>query len=169
MPTEIPPPEQLSPQTVQRTPVIIRGTDRAVVVTRLPLYPLFAPFPGACFVGAFLTDVAYWQTAEMMWADFSAWLLFAGVVLGAVALLIGLVDLAGRRFVDSQAHAWPHALGVLVVLGLGILNCFVHSRDAWTSVVPQGLILSALTVVILLTTAWLGWAVINTRRVEVLS
>jgi uncharacterized membrane protein len=37
---------------------------------------------------------------------------------------------------------------------------FVHSRDAWTSVVPTGLILSAATVVILMITAWLGGSLV---------
>ena len=40
-------------------------------------------------------------------------------------------------------------IGNVVALVLAIVNMFVHSRDAWTSVVPTGLILSAATVVIL--------------------
>ena len=40
---------------------------------------MLVPFPIACFVGTLLTDIAYWRTAEMMWADFSAWLLTVGV------------------------------------------------------------------------------------------
>jgi uncharacterized membrane protein len=29
--------------------------------------PMLVPFPPACFVGALVTDFAYWRTAEMMW------------------------------------------------------------------------------------------------------
>jgi hypothetical protein len=36
--------------------------------------------PDRLFTGALFSDMAYWKTAEMMWADFSAWLLFAGLV-----------------------------------------------------------------------------------------
>ena len=37
-----------------------------------PIHPMWVPFPIACFSGALLTDIVYWKTAEMMWADFSA-------------------------------------------------------------------------------------------------
>ena len=33
-----------------------------------PIHPMLVPFPIACFVGALVTDLAYWKTAEMMWA-----------------------------------------------------------------------------------------------------
>jgi uncharacterized membrane protein len=34
------------------------------------------------FVGALITGVAYWRTAQMMWANFSAWLVTVGVIMG---------------------------------------------------------------------------------------
>jgi uncharacterized membrane protein len=43
---------------------------------------------------------------------------------------------------------------------LALLNAFVHTRDAWTSVVPVGLILSVLVVLILPVTGWLGGALV---------
>ena len=53
-------------------------------------------------------------------------------------------------------------------LVLAIFNAFIHSRDAYTSVVPTGLILSALTVLILLVTGWMGWEMVYRHRVGVL-
>ncbi|MBV9054519.1 MAG: DUF2231 domain-containing protein, partial [Hyphomicrobiales bacterium] len=67
----------------------------------------------------------------------------------------------------AQAPAWPHVIGNVVVLLLSVVNALVHSRDAWTSVVPTGLILSALSVVILLFTGWLGWSLVYRHRVGV--
>jgi len=51
-------------------------------------------------------------------------------------------------------------IGNVVVLVLALFNSFVHSRDAWTSVVPSGLILSALTVIVLLFTGWMGGSMV---------
>ena len=51
-------------------------------VAMRPIHPMLVPFPIACFTGALITDIAYWKTAEMMWADFSAWLLLAGLCRG---------------------------------------------------------------------------------------
>ena len=55
------------------------------------------------------------------------------------------------------------------LLVLSIINVFVHSRDAYTSVVPTGLILSALVVLILLVTGWNGWDMVYRHGVGVRS
>jgi len=39
---------------------------------RRPLHPMLLGFPAACFIGTMLTDIAYWATAQMIWANFSA-------------------------------------------------------------------------------------------------
>ena len=57
--------------------------------------------------------------------------------------------------------------GNAVVLVLALFNSFIHSRDAWTSVVPTGLMLSAITVLVMLFTGWLGWAMVYRHRVGV--
>ena len=44
-----------------------------------PVHAMLVPFPVVCFIGALLTDIAYAQTADMMWTNFSAWLLAVGV------------------------------------------------------------------------------------------
>lgn len=118
----------------------------------------------ACFIGTLLTDLTYWRTADMMWADFSAWLLFAGLVMGALAVLAALFDLFTRRILRTHG---AYLLGGLVVLVLSFFNALVHSRDAWTSVVPTGLILSAAAVIVLVLVWLLEWSTGRTR-VEVL-
>jgi uncharacterized membrane protein len=118
----------------------------------------------ACFIGTLLTDVTYWRSAEMMWADFSAWLLFAGLVLGALAVLAAVVDLFTGRLSRAGRPVWPYLLGSIVVLAISFFNALVHSRDAWTSVVPTGVALSAAAVIVLLLAGLVGW---NSRRARV--
>ncbi len=36
-----------------------------------PIHGLLAAYPIACFTGAFLTDIAYAETYNMQWANFS--------------------------------------------------------------------------------------------------
>ena len=117
-----------------------------------------APFPIAFFSGALLTDIAYARTANMMWADFSAWLLAAAMATGVLAALAAVASLAIHRRAPSARPAWPALVAGLLVLVAGMFDNLVHSRDAWTSVVPTGLALSALTVILILITAWLGLA-----------
>jgi uncharacterized membrane protein len=125
-----------------------------------PIHPMLVPFPIVCFIGTLVTDIAYWRTAQMMWADFSAWLLVIGLVMGALAAIAGLIDFLSNRLIRAQAPAWPHMVGNIVMMLLALLNAFVHTRDAWTSVVPVGLILSLLVVLILPVTGWLGGALV---------
>jgi uncharacterized membrane protein len=134
-----------------------------------PIHPMLVPFPIACFVGTLLTDLAYWKTAEMMWADFSAWLLFFGLIMGGLAAIAGLIDFLSSRSIRTLAPAWFHLIGNALVLVLALFNSFVHSRDAWTSVVPSGLILSALTVIVLLFTGWMGGSMVFRHRVGVMN
>jgi uncharacterized membrane protein len=130
-----------------------------------PIHPMLVPIAIACLVGTLLTDLMYWGTADMMWADFSAWLVTVGTIVGWLAAIAGLIDFLGNRFVRAQPPAWPHAIGNVAVLVLATFNMFIHSRDAWTSVVPTGLILSVLTVVILSFTVWMGWSMVYRYRV----
>jgi uncharacterized membrane protein len=136
-------------------------------IAQHPLHPMLVPVPIVCFIGALLTDTMYYLTAEMMWADFSAWLLIVGVIIGVLAAIAGLVDLLSSRPIRSLTPAWPHALGNVVVLVLAFFNALIHTRDAWTSVVPTGLILSIIIVLILPVTGWLGWAMVYRHGVGV--
>jgi uncharacterized membrane protein len=126
---------------------------------------MLVPFPIVCFVGTLLTDLTYWRTAEIMWADLSAWLVTVGVIMGYLAAIAGLVDFLSSRLVRTQPPAWPHAIGNVVVLILATLNMLVHTRDAWTSVVPWGLILSSAVILLLLFTGWMGWSLVYRYRV----
>jgi uncharacterized membrane protein len=143
--------------------------DAAIPLVRRPIHPTLASFPTACFAGTLLTDIVYWRTAEMMWADFSAWLIATGVILGWLAAIAGILDLAGRRYLFAPVPAWAYALATLIVLILATLNMLIHTRDAWTSVVPWGLVLSAATVILLIFTTWIGWTALYRRSVRVLA
>jgi uncharacterized membrane protein len=125
-----------------------------------PIHPIFAPFPIACFTGALATDIVYWRTADMMWETFSVWLITAGLIMGALAAIAGAIDFLGNRRIRALSPGWPHALGNTLALILSLINVFVHSRDGYTSVVPEGLILSALVVLILAFTGWMGWSMV---------
>lgn len=116
------------------------------------LHVTLRSFPIACFSLALLTDIAYWQTSNLLWLHFSEWLLLAGIALGVIAVLAGGLDylVRGRR---------PASLAVIAsvaVLALGAINNFVHTADGWTAVVPYGLTLSAATVLAMIIAGWLG-------------
>ena len=131
---------------------------------RQPIHPILVSFSVACFVGAFVTDLAYWQTADVLWETFSDWLLAAGMIMAAFAIMAFVIDLVRGK---PRTLRWPHAVGYVLAVLLSLLNAFVHSRDGYTAVVPTGLTLSTLVVVILLFTAWVDRVRVSRRRAGV--
>jgi len=132
-----------------------------------PIHAMLVPIPITCFVGTFLTDIAYWKTANMLWANMSAWLLTMGLVVSVFVVIAGVTDFLGDRRIRALRPVWIHGLGNALALILSIFNAFIHSRDAYTSVVPTGLILSGLVVLILLVTGWTGWTMVYRHGVGV--
>ena len=132
-----------------------------------PIHPMLVPVPIACFVGTLITDITYALTANMQWANFSAWLLAVGLVVSIFVVIAGLADFLGDRRIRALRPAWIHGLGNALALALAIVNAFVHSRDAYTSVVPLGLTLSVLVVAILVVTGWNGWEMVYRHGVGV--
>jgi len=128
-------------------------SDRSTSVTvGHGLFPALMSFPIACFIGTLVTDIAYVRTTLMTWETFSIWLLTAGLIVAGVVVVIGLVEAFGRGLWPTRSQR----LGYAVALVLALVNAFVHSRDGYTSVMPEGLILSVATVVIVLVTLLLN-------------
>jgi uncharacterized membrane protein len=127
-----------------------------VAIGGVPIHAMLVPFPIVCFTGALLSDITYSNSPQVQWANFSQWLLAVGLIVGVLAAIFGLIDFlaAGRT---RPRIGWFHLIGNAIVLLLALINNFVHSRDGWTGVVPTGLTLSAITVVLILVTGFLGW------------
>lgn len=143
----------------------VRGIP--VVTAPHPIHTLLAAFPLAFFTAAFLTDLTYVNTAEMMWANFSIWLITGGLIMGVLAAVAGIVDFVRNRGARRAPRPWLHSLLNVLVLVLGTFNAFVHSRDAWTSVVPTGITLSAIVAVLVIFSSWTGTVVANRYPVGV--
>jgi uncharacterized membrane protein len=125
-------------------------------IARRPISLKLVSVPAVCFTGALATDVAYALTSDIMWADFSAWLLAAGLAVAVLAVLWGVIDLITSRRARLFRPSLLQFVGEAVVLVLAFFDNLVHSRDAWTSVVPLGLTLSAAVVAAMLLTELLG-------------
>ncbi|WP_099865816.1 DUF2231 domain-containing protein [Pararhizobium haloflavum] len=134
-----------------------------IVVGRHPVHGALVAFPIVCFTLTLLSDVAYWQTSNLLWQHFAEWLLLVGVVMGALAAVAGIVDHVLHRHMRSPGAGWPYAIGSGLVLLLAFINNFVHAGDGWTGVMPYGLALSAITVIALVVTEVIGHATIHRR------
>jgi uncharacterized membrane protein len=115
---------------------------------------------GTLLIAAFGTDCTYYTTALWQWANFSAWLITAGLIVMLVAAILLLIDFATRR--AGRLNTASFILVIAAAL-LSLVNAFVHSRDSWTSVVPQGILLSAVSTILLLIAGARGWSLAMSR------
>ncbi|CCM78126.1 DUF2231 domain-containing protein [Rhizobium mesoamericanum] len=120
-------------------------------ISTVPLH-----FCAAFLIGALVTDIVYWKTAEMTWADFSAWLLTAGLLIGIIAAATLVIDVIRGAISLEPIVSWIYLACLILAFVLSVFNLFIHSRDAWTSVVPSGLALSAFTAAAIAVAALLG-------------
>jgi uncharacterized membrane protein len=127
------------------------------------LHPPLIAAGAALLIAALVTDLFYRNTALFQWANFSVWLITGGLILALLAGLALLLDVVLGR---AGPVSWVHLLVLAAIALLSLVNAFVHSRDAWTSVVPQGLILSAIVTVLLIVIGWRGWSVTAVRTAE---
>ncbi|MFT4955691.1 MAG: putative membrane protein [Brevundimonas sp.] len=120
-----------------------------------PLHAILLAFPIALFSFAVVTDIAYLNTAQMQWTNFSAWSITAALFFtGLVLAWAGVEAVLGRRSA-GLIRALIYLAVVAVMFVVGLFNIFRHSQDAWSSVGPGGLIMSIVCAVLALIAGWL--------------
>jgi len=119
------------------------------------LHPRVIAAGAALLLAGFVTDVCYWRTLLVQWENFSMWLLAGGLVAALLAGLLLLLDAALGRL---GSIAWGRFLLLTAAALVSLVNAFVHSRDAYTAVIPQGLALSTLAAALLLIVGAHGWS-----------
>jgi uncharacterized membrane protein len=115
---------------------------------------------GVLLIAALGTDYTYYTTSLSEWANFSAWLITAGLIVMLVAVILLLTDFATGR--AGRLNTGSCILVTTAAL-LSLVNAFVHSRDAWSSVVPQGILLSTVSTILLLIAGARGWSLAMSR------
>ncbi len=124
-------------------------------VMGVPIFSMIAPFPISCFAGALISDISYYNSANVQWSNFSAWTLAIGEFFLGLLILITFIDII-RASRPRPWLAWLQLVVYVIVFALVMLDNFVHARDGWTAVVPQGLALTAVSVVLMIVAAFIG-------------
>jgi len=132
-----------------------------------PIHPMLIPFPIAFFVATFVCDLVYWQTTNAAWADAAIWLLGAGLVMAALAAVVGLIDVFGDQRIRALNDVWWHAGGNIIMVLIQLYSWIARYSEGTAAVVPKGLILSLVAVGILLFTGWKGWEMVYRHRVGI--
>lgn len=124
---------------------------------RRAIHPFHAAVLGGVlplFLGALLSDYAYWSSHEIQWSNFAAWLLVGAMVVTSIALVCAIVStLRGYNVI------------YLVVLALtwvvGFFNALHHARDAW-AIMPGALVMSVIVSLLALVATVMGFCSLRT-------
>jgi len=143
---------------------LARAPVRPIAILRHPIYSMLLPVPVVCFIGVLITDLAYLSSGgNLIWLAFSSWLLLAGLLFGAIAAIVLLIDFA-RAPVIRRGPGWAHLSFFYAALLVELLSMFIHSRDGWTAVAGLGLILSISGAALVLIAGWLHRPAVEVRR-----
>lgn len=143
------------------------GIASRAAIARHPIHPILVALPITTLVGAFVTDLLYWRTADPFWAQGSYWLLWAGIVTAVLAALTGIIDFFSIERVRRHAAGWIHAGLNTTVLVLSIINLWLRSGDGQEAILPWGLVISAVVTLLLMISGWYGGELIYRYKVAV--
>ena len=130
------------------------ATDQTLYrCTPSPLHALLLAGSVPLFLGALLSDIAYYNSYQIQWSNFAAWLIAGALLFCGLALLFALANLI--RAERKGGRPTLYFVLLLVTWVLGLINAFEHAKDAW-AVMPAGLVLSAVVSVLALAAAWTG-------------
>ncbi|MFL6844181.1 MAG: DUF2231 domain-containing protein [Allosphingosinicella sp.] len=123
-----------------------------------PIHPIHAFLLAGTvplFLGALLGDLAYGSTAEIQWSNFAAWLIVGAMLFTGLALLWAAVALLRAR----PRKGWPLLCFLLLLAAfiVGLIDSFIHARDAW-AVMPAAPILSAIVTAIAALAVFVGFS-----------
>lgn len=122
-----------------------------------PLHPVLIHFPIAALIMLLLTDVVYLFNGDPFWARVGFYLAATGTILGAVSGLAGAIDLFSVRRIRRLVTAWAHGILAVMLLSLAAFNFMLRwGPDPAALIMPWGIYTSALTVMLISITGFLG-------------
>lgn len=104
------------------------------------------------FLGALLSDIAYFKNYQIQWSNFASWLIAGGLLFCGLALIFALANVIRAR---DKRQPLLYFLLLLATFALGLINAFQHAKDAW-AVMPSGLVLSVIVLLLSFASVWVG-------------
>lgn len=131
-------------------------TPSTATIMQHPVHPTLVVFPIAFLISTFVSDGVFLLTDRGFWAEVSFWLVSAGLAMGLVAAIVGMIDFFTMREVRKHVSGWSHFLAGVMTLALAATQVQLRWDDPEAAVWPVGIVLSAAMVGVVAVTGWLG-------------
>lgn len=129
-----------------------------------PLHAILLAFPLPLFLGALLSDLAYWSSYHVQWANFSSWLIAGALLVGALVVVWSAIEWARSGTARTPLQV-VYFLVLAAMWTLGFINALVHAKDAWATM-PAGLWLSIIVTLLALAASWIGYSGLRTAEAK---
>lgn len=133
-----------------------KSTPSFVSIAGHPIHAMLVAFPIAYLLGALASDLAYWWTADPFWARVSLWIIGAGLLMGTLAAVAGMLDFLLISEIRHHVTSWSHFLAAVMLLSLTAANWWWRVPDPEHALLPWGLFLSAISALAIGVAGWLG-------------
>lgn len=133
----------------------------------MKIHPALSDFPLALLSAALVTDLLFWRTGAGRWAEFSFWLILAGLLSGLAAVLTGLIDFLTDERARTIPAGWLHFVLTDLAIFLTTFNWISRIFNRQEKLLFTGLGLSAIVAALLLVSGYLGGRLVFYHRIGV--
>lgn len=152
------------------------GTEAPVDIFGCPVHPILVSFPISFLTAVLATDLAYWWTTmpwynvetERFYADFfseaSFWLISTGLVTGASAAVVGLIDFLVISRSRRQTTGRLYLFSSTLVFVMALVNLRLRLDSPADAILPWGIVLSSITGAVVVLAAWYGGRLVYRYR-----
>ena len=131
-------------------------TESQIAILGHPIHAMSVAFPIALTFCAFGADMLYWWTGDAFWARAALWAAGTSFLFGMLAAFSGTAELLFVSGIRARAAPWTHATIAVTLLALLGANWGHRLSGYEDAVLPYGILLSALSVIMVGLTGWHG-------------
>jgi len=132
-----------------------------------PIHPMLVVFPLGLFATSLIFDLIRLFSTNGIWSVVSEYMIGAGIIGGLIAAVIGTIDwVAIPQNTRAKNIGLWHGSGNVVVTGLFVASWLLR-RPTPADPPAVAMILSAVAVVVALSTGWLGGELVDRLGVGV--
>lgn len=142
-------------------------TESRIAILGHPIHAMSVAFPVALTFCTFGADALYWWTGDPFWARAAMWAVGAGFLFGMFAGFSGTAELLLVPGIRARAAAWTHFIIAVTLLSLLGANWGYRLHGYESAVLPYGILLSALSVVVVGFTGWHGGKLVFDYRLGI--
>jgi uncharacterized membrane protein len=139
----------------------------AVALVGHPIHVIMVHFPIAFAIATLGVDIFYWFSGDAFWARVGIWSTGMAFWSGVAASIVGTGELLLVRGIRLLEASWSHAVAAMTLVAIVGANWGLRLIDP-ASILPHGLVLSALASVMVGFAGWHGGKLVFDHGVGIL-